>query len=169
MKGRRKTRRNMLKEKKVMHKLEAEQAKWRAECMAHDADVHLANPRNFHRPVNAVDWNMPKRKEEDSMQWPMKLQPRVRRDLAMCKDKIREYYAVDATDTREVISEPISMPKVVAQKRRVRPGGRVEHLMKRLEAERMTEDVANATEFAKAICSMLITPKVIAAQKAGNV
>ena len=96
--------------------------------------------------------------------------------MADARDQLREYCMMNDDDVQQM-SESTSTAATNAvfeqhkpvRQRRIRPGGRVERLMKRLEQERMMEDLANAREFAKAVCEMHINPKVIDAQKSGNV
>ena len=165
-------RRKMKTEKKAMHKLEAEQQKLREEIVAHTGKT-LGRPCNFHRTADVVLWNAPKRVQTDWMNCPRAHKPKMRRIIADGKEQLRENEMVtyecesDSVETGAVIVER-PMPKVPVQ-RKIRPGGRVERLMKRLEQERMMEDLANAREFAKAVCEMHINPKVIDAQKSGNV
>lgn len=162
-------RKHMKQEKKAMHKLEAEQIKIREEREAHRGRIIINKPMNFHRPVFVVEWNAPKRVRYDSMNWPRIYAPAERRNMADAREQLRENMVVpdetDCVDTCEVIYEP--MPKVTVQKR-IRPGGRVERRMRRLEQKRMEEDDANAKEFAKAVCEMHITPKMLREQKGDN-
>ena len=157
IKNRREIRRNMKAEKRIMHKKEAD---WERETQLREEQGQRVRCEkvNFHRPSGHDRWDPA---------WVPTIQ--VRRHLQVMKQELCDVSAEresDSAETCEVICEP--MTKIVAQKR-IRPGGRVERFMKRLEQERMAEDVANAAEFAKAICEMVITPKVIAAQKSGNV
>lgn len=155
-----KIRKYMKAEKRIMHKKEADWAR-ETQLRKEQGQCVQCMEVNFHRPSRHDRWDPA---------WVPTIQ--VRR--AMCAmnqqlhvlDVMTDKCESDCVDTCEVICEPL--PKVIVQKR-VRPGGRVERLMKRREHERMAEDVANAKEFAKAVCQMCITPKVIAAQKAGDV
>ncbi|MBO5179640.1 MAG: hypothetical protein J6B87_04775 [Clostridia bacterium] len=174
MKDRREIRRKMKVEKKAMHKLEAEQMKLRAEHEAHTGKKLSSKPLNLHRSVKVLQWTASKQLEERWM-YALPGMPSGRdcRSFASLNEQHREFSLVAATecesdcvDTCEVICEPT--PKVIVQKR-IRPGGRVERLMKRLEAERVAEDVANAREFAIAVCQLRITRKMLREQKAGDV
>ena len=172
MKTRIDIRKRMKAEKKAIHALEAEQIKKREEREAHTGEPIIPKPVNFHRPVSVMVWNAPKRKWFNWMCWPKKLTPRTRRSISSMQQQLRENNMVidecesDSVETCEVIVE-MPMPKVTVQKR-IRPGGRVERRMRRLEQERMEEDVANAKEFAKAVCEMHITPKMLREQKGDN-
>lgn len=168
-------RKHMKQEKKAMHKLEAEQIKIREESEAHRGHIIINKPMNFHRPVFVVEWNAPKRVRYDSMNWPRIYAPAERRNMADARDQLREYCMMNDDDVQQM-SESTSTAATNAvfeqhkpvRQRRIRPGGRVERLMKRREQERMEEDVANAKEFAKAVCEMRITPKMLREQKGNN-
>lgn len=177
MKKRIEIRKHMKAEKKAIHKLEAERDKLREEFFAHRGEVDDGRHRiSFHRPINVAYWRKNKHKTQELCYNDHYFAPncQVRRKMIGVKQQIRENDMMvfdecesDSVETGAVIVER-PMPKVPVQ-RKIRPGGRVERLMKRLEQERMMEDLANAREFAKAVCEMHINPKVIDAQKSGNV
>ena len=99
MKGRRERRRAMKAEKAAMHKLEAEQRWVRELRIANGFDAEqFFGPLNFHRPAAAVIWNMPKRKVINSMFYPQAANIKVRRDMEMCRDMVREHLANVADD-----------------------------------------------------------------------
>ena len=174
MKKRIDIRKHMKAEKKAIHKIEAERDKMRAEFFAHHGEVDDGRHRvSFHRSINVAYWRKNKHKNTELCYGDHYNAPncQVRRKMIGVKQQIRENAMMTdeaesvSVNTYEVICE--STPKIVAQKR-IRPGGRVELRMRLLEQERMEEDVANAKEFAKAVCEMHITPKMLREQKGDN-
>ncbi|MBR4111015.1 MAG: hypothetical protein IKK43_04950 [Clostridia bacterium] len=175
MKGRREIRRNMLKEKRSIHEIEAEHDKFCAEFCAHRGKVDDGRRTNFHRSINVVYWSKNKHQRQELMYDDHYDAPkyRVRREMCGIDQQLREFSLVaatecesDYTETCVVVAMPRIQPtpRVVAQKR-IRPGGRVERRMLRLKQERMEEDAANAAEFAKAIASLRITRMMLREQK----
>lgn len=164
MKNRRVVRRNMVSEKKSMHRLEDEQVKL-LDVVSFNTGVERPwRPVNFHRPANAVMWNMSKRAFEHAMRAPSKSHIEYR-NIENARNQLKELAleADDEQDTSSVSDIRVASPKyeVPVETKRVRPGGRVERRMKQLERERMIEDIQNANEFAKAVCNMQISSSII--------
>lgn len=175
MKKRIQIRKHMKAEKRAIHKIEAERDKLREEFFAHRGEVDDGRRVSFHRPINVAYWRKNKHKNQELCYYDHYFAPncQVRRKMIGVKQQLCENNMMvldecesDSVDTCEVIVER-PMPKVTVQ-RKVRPGGRVERLMRRREQERMVEDLANAREFAKAVCEMHITPKMLREQKGNN-
>lgn len=166
MKNRREVRKNLIRGKKYIHTLEKEQEKLRRDCMANTGATEewLRRPVNFHRPANAVMWNMSKRAFEHAMRAPSKSHIEYR-NIENARNQLKELAleADDEQDTSSVSDIRVASPKyeVPVETKRVRPGGRVERRMKQLERERMIEDIQNANEFAKAVCNMQISSSII--------
>lgn len=172
MKNRRVVRRNLLSEKKSIHRLEAEQVKL-LDVVSFNTGVERPwRPVNFHRPANVVMWNMSKQAREHVMRAPSKSHIEYR-NSENARDQLKEF-SFEVDEELEMVSLVSSVRvapskyEIPEEKKRIRPGGRVERRMYQLEREQMIEDNRNAREFAKALCNMEIPECVIRQKEDSN-
>lgn len=167
MKNRREVRKNLIRGKKYIHKLEKEQEELRRNFMANTGakEEWMVRRTNFHRPANVVFWTMSKQAHENYFFASTRKRCGECRDIANARDQLKDL-SFEEDEEMQVISTSdvrVASPKyeVPVETKRVRPGGRVERRMKQLEHERMIEDIQNANEFAKAVCNMQISSSII--------
>lgn len=174
MKNRRVVRRNLLSEKKSIHKLEKEQEELRRNFMANTGakEEWMVRRTNFHRPANVVMWNMSKQAREHVMRAPSKSHIEYR-NSENARDQLKEF-SFEVDEELEMVSLVSSVRvapskyEIPEEKKRIRPGGRVERRMYQLEREQMIEDNRNAREFAKDLCNMEIPECVIRQKEDSN-
>lgn len=168
MKSRREVRKNMIRDKKYIHKLEKQQEESRRNYIANTGvpEEWLVRRMNFHRPAKVVFWTTSKQAYENFLLASTRKHCSECRDIANARDQLKELSFEDdeemqviSTSDVRVVSPKYEIPN---EKKYIRPGGRVERRMKQLEREQMVEDLQNAAEFAKAVCEMHVSSSVIA-------